>query len=152
MQHILRLGRRSTSEAILEAGISQYHTSFTGPASPGNSMGGRYICGSGPSIWTPTGAKDLRGSRKYDCVGSALRRDTNHIHYLDGFLLMGAPHTEEAVMALSSPLNVLDHLGFPVATHKTEGSSHCITFLGIVIDTKDFELWLPVDKVQGCKV
>ena len=72
----------------------------------------------------------------------------HHIHYLDDFLLMGDPHTEEATMALSTSLNVLDHLGFPVATHKTEGPSHCITFLGIVIDTKAFELRLPVDKVQ----
>ena len=51
-------------------------------------------------------------------------------------------------MALSIALNVLDHLGFAVATHKTEGPSHCITFLGIVIDTKAFELQLPADKVQ----
>ena len=56
-----------------------------------------------------------------------------HTHYLDVFLLM---HTVEATMAMSTALNVLDHLGFPVATHKTEGPSHCITFLGIVIDTK----------------
>ena len=71
----------------------------------------------------------------------------NHIHYLDDFLLMGAPHTEEATMALSTALNVLDHLGFPVASHKTVGQSHCITFLGIVIDTKVFELRLPAVRV-----
>ena len=45
-------------------------------------------------------------------------------------------------MDLSTALNGLDHLGFPVANHKTEGPSHCITFLGIVIDTKAFELRL----------
>ena len=72
----------------------------------------------------------------------------NHIQYLNDFLLMGAPYTEEATMALSTALNVLDHLGFPVAMHKAEGPSHCITFLGIISDTKALELRLPADKVQ----
>ena len=36
----------------------------------------------------------------------------------------------------------------PVAGHKTEGPSHCITFLGILIDTNAFELRLPAEKIQ----
>ena len=45
----------------------------------------------------------------------------NYIHYLDDYLFMGAPLTEKAVRVLSTVLNVLEHLGFPVATNKTEG-------------------------------
>ena len=64
----------------------------------------------------------------------------HQIHYLDDFLFLGAPKMEEAAKALSTALNVLDYLGLLVALHKTEGQVCCMTFLGIVIDTRAFEL------------
>ncbi len=70
------------------------------------------------------------------------------IHYLDDFLLMGAPRTEEGARALSITLRVLEFLGVPVATHKTEGPACLIVFLGIIIDTDAFELRLPAEKIQ----
>ena len=72
----------------------------------------------------------------------------NYIHYLNDFLLVGAPNTAETARGMSTALNVLDHLNLLVATHKAEGPSHCITLLGIVIDTKALELRLPADKFQ----
>ena len=40
------------------------------------------------------------------------------------------------------------YLGIPVAEHKRDGPTTCITFLGIEIDTVSFELRLPADKLQ----
>ena len=45
----------------------------------------------------------------------------DQIHYLDDFLFLGPPATDVAARALSVVLRILDHLGFPVAMHKTEG-------------------------------
>ena len=70
------------------------------------------------------------------------------IHYLDDFLLMGAPNTEEGAHVLAIALRIFDILGIPVAAHKTEGPSPCITFLGILLDTVAQELRLPPEKIQ----
>ena len=70
------------------------------------------------------------------------------LHYLDDFLLLGAPHSNEAADAKDSTLAVFGELGAPVAVHKTEGPSTSITFLGILIDTVTFQLKLPQDKLQ----
>ena len=61
---------------------------------------------------------------------------------------MGTPGTKEAARALSTALRVLEYLGVPVAVQKTEGQSHCITFLRILIDMNAFELRLPAEKCQ----
>ena len=70
------------------------------------------------------------------------------IHYLDDFLLMGAPNTEEGAHILAIALRIFNILGIPVATHKTEGPSPRITFLGILLDTVAQELRLPPEKIQ----
>ena len=44
--------------------------------------------------------------------------------------------------------SVFLYLGVPVAEHKTEGPSPRISFWGILIDTKAFELRLPSDKIE----
>lgn len=72
----------------------------------------------------------------------------HQLHYLDDFLLLGAPNTDEAAQALAMALRIFEYLGIPVAVHKTEGPSICITFLGILINTVSFELRLPADKLQ----
>lgn len=71
----------------------------------------------------------------------------HHLHYLDDFLLLGAPDSQEAAHALDIALKVLDLLGIPVATHKTEGPLTVLVFLGILIDTTRFELRLPKEKL-----
>jgi len=70
------------------------------------------------------------------------------IHYLDDFLLLAAPSTEEGARVLALALHVFAMLGVPVSAHKTEGPATCVTFLGILIDTKAFELRLPMEKVK----
>lgn len=72
----------------------------------------------------------------------------HQIHYLDDFLFIGAPNTDEGSRALSIALRVLQHLGVPVAVHKTEGPATLVVFLGILIDTIAFELRLPPEKLE----
>ena len=69
------------------------------------------------------------------------------LHYLDDFLFFGAPGTSEASLAASSAAGVFAGAGIPVASHKTEGPSTSVTFLGIVVDTVQFQLRLPPEKV-----
>ena len=67
------------------------------------------------------------------------------MHYLDDFLFVGAP-------SLQTALRVCQELGVPVAAHKTEGPSTCLTFLGIQIDSVAMQLSLAPDKltrIQG---
>ena len=52
----------------------------------------------------------------------------DQIHYLDDFLFLGPPAADVAARALSVALRILDHLGFPVAMHKTEGPHVALHF------------------------
>lgn len=85
-----------------------------------------------------------------DMIAWALHRAgiAYQIHYLDDFLLLGAPGTDEGERALATILRVLQSLGFPVAYHKTEGPAVLVVFLGILIDTLSFQLRLPHEKLQ----
>lgn len=69
------------------------------------------------------------------------------LHYLDDYLFLGAPNTHEGAQALQVVLNIFKVLGIPVATHKTEGPTTVLAFLGILIDTQAFELRLPPAKL-----
>ena len=70
------------------------------------------------------------------------------IHYLDDFLIFGPPGTKIASTARWLVEALLRDFGAPIAEHKTEGPSTCITFLGIIIDTVLFQLRLPSEKVD----
>ena len=70
------------------------------------------------------------------------------VHYLDDFLLFGGPHSSEASENLHLALQVCRQLGIPVVTHKTEGPSTMLTFLGILVDSSHMELRLPIDKLH----
>ena len=51
----------------------------------------------------------------------------HQIHYLADFLFLGAPATGEAGRALGIALRVLEQLGVPIASQKTEGPACCLT-------------------------
>ena len=72
---------------------------------------------------------------------------THQFHYLDDFLFLGAPLSDQAARALETTCRVFHMLGVPISTHKTEGPATSLTFLGIVIDTHTFEPHLPPDKL-----
>ena len=67
------------------------------------------------------------------------------IHYPDDFLLVGRPSSEECAVALSTLLEVFDHLGLPVALEKLEGPTSCLIFLGFQLHS---EVCLPHSKLE----
>ena len=69
------------------------------------------------------------------------------LHYLDDFLLLGTPGSQEGALFLAILLAVFEALDIPVAAQKTEGPATAITFLGILIDSHTFELRLPAEKL-----
>ena len=70
------------------------------------------------------------------------------LHYLDDFLVLGSPNTEECSVALAKALGVCADMGVPVAPEKTEGPGQEISFLGITIDTTVGQLRLPPGKLS----
>jgi hypothetical protein len=70
------------------------------------------------------------------------------MHYLDDFLLLGAPNSQETAHALDITCSFFDRAGIPVAAHKTEGPSMCLTFLGLLMDTFQFQLRLPPETLE----
>ena len=69
------------------------------------------------------------------------------LHYLDDFLFLGHPGTQECEQGLCQAMATLGHLSVPIAAHKTEGPSTVLTFLGIQIDSEAMSLCLMPDKV-----
>ena len=72
-------------------------------------------------------------------------RGVSHIlHYLDDFLAIGGPGTDECTYDLDCMLSTCEELGIP-ALDKVEGPTSCLTFLGI----SGCSL-LPVDEYGRC--
>ena len=67
------------------------------------------------------------------------------LHYLDDFLLLGAPNSQQGREFLSIAVETLNRLGIPIAIHKTEGPTTTLIFLGILVDSDKFELRLPAN-------
>ena len=96
----------------------------------------------------------LRSAPKiFNAVADALmwimgQQGTRAIHYLDDYLLFGAPNTPECQLALARTLATCDRLGVPIAKHKTEGPACQLTFLGIELDTQAGVVRLPPEKLM----
>ena len=73
------------------------------------------------------------------------------IHYLDDFLTMGPAKSPTCHSNLNIMLDVSKQLGIPLALDKLEGPSHCLTFLGIVLDTQQMQARLPEEKLSHIK-
>lgn len=69
-------------------------------------------------------------------------------HYLDDFIVLGAPNSTECCEALQQLDSACGILGIPVAEHKRDGPTTKLTFLGIEIDTRESTLRLPADKLE----
>lgn len=78
-----------------------------------------------------------------------LRRQGIHniAHYLDDFIVIGPPQSQECALALELLEEVCATLGVPLAHHKRDGPTTCLTFLGIEVDTVASELRLPQEKL-----
>ena len=69
------------------------------------------------------------------------------LHYLDDFLIIGKPQSEECAGSVVLTQAVCWKLGVPLAMHKCKGPSCSLTFLGILIDAMVMELWLPPERL-----
>ena len=68
------------------------------------------------------------------------------IHYLDDFLFLGAPGSQECSQCLATAVSVCQDLGIPLAADKVEGPTHSITFLGIQLHSLPMRVSLPAPK------
>ena len=73
------------------------------------------------------------------------------IHYLDDYLFVGDPASEECAQALQRALALCEQLGVPIAREKVCQPSTSLTFLGIEVDTLAIELRLPQEKLERLK-
>jgi len=66
-------------------------------------------------------------------------------HYLDDFITIGPPGSDEHQCNLDIMLDACCSLGVPFSKEKLEGSSSCIAFLSIEFDTRSGVLQLSVE-------
>ena len=63
-------------------------------------------------------------------------QEVSHIyHYLDDFIIIGPPDSDQCQKDLSTLESICTTLGVPLAAHKREGLTTCLTFLGIEMDS-----------------
>lgn len=70
------------------------------------------------------------------------------IHYLDDYLVVGGPKSDECRQALHTLLEAFFQLGLPVADDKLEGPAPILTFLGLQLDSLRMEIRLPPGKLS----
>ena len=70
------------------------------------------------------------------------------LHYLDDFLIIGAPNSPECQSALRIVMETFARLGFPIAVNKLEGPTTCLDFLGFELDSQMMEVRLPREKLS----
>ena len=72
----------------------------------------------------------------------------NIFHYVDDFIIVGKPNSEECASALATTLECFSILGVPAEPSKCEGPATTLPILGIEIDTVQMQLRLPPEKLQ----
>ena len=70
----------------------------------------------------------------YSAVWILREAGVEAIHCLDDFLHTGALGSSQCEQSLHRALALCETLGVPVASHKTEGPTSCLVFLGIELD------------------
>ena len=95
---------------------------------------------SAPKIFTPIA----------DTVEWIVRREgaSGIMHYLDDFLVVGAPNSSECAATLTTLLRVFDRLGLAVALEKLEGTVSSLVFLGFELDSEAMVIRLPQLKLR----
>ena len=68
-------------------------------------------------------------------------------HYVDDFITVGAPGSDECARNASTMHQTCAVAGAPVEERKSEGPATRLTFLGIEIDSVAMQLRLPEDKL-----
>ena len=100
----------------------------------------------------------LRSAPKiFSAVADALQWCCNNngvswvAHYLDDFITVGAPDTEECKFNLEAMLALCHSMGVPIAPAKCVGPSTTLTFLGFELDTVSMIVRLPTEKLCRTK-
>ena len=70
------------------------------------------------------------------------------LHYLDDFLFIGKPQSDECAVSLELTEATCQELRLPLAMRKREGPACLLGFLGILIDTVAMELRLPPERLE----
>ena len=70
------------------------------------------------------------------------------IHYLDDFFMAGSANYATCSAQLQIVLDTFEELGIPIARHKLEGPTSCLTFLGFELDSVAMEVRLPQAKLS----
>lgn len=70
------------------------------------------------------------------------------IHYLDDFLTIGSPQSQECHSNVHIMQSVFENAGLPIEPQKLEGPATSLVFLGIEIDSVEGVLCLPNDKLH----
>ena len=68
------------------------------------------------------------------------------LHLLDDFLVIDKP-SFNAEITKRRLLNVFGKLNIPLALHKSVGSTTCLEYLGIILDSENMIAKLPQDKL-----
>ena len=74
------------------------------------------------------------------------------LHYLDDFLTVGAPLSQECRFNLDILISLCEMLGVPLALEKITGPVTALDFLGILLDTLRMEARLPKEKLERVKL
>ena len=70
-------------------------------------------------------------------------------HYLDDYIMWAAPSSKDGgTQSLRILLEVCSELGIPMASHKCQGPTTRLVFLGIEFDSMSMELKLPEEKLE----
>lgn len=72
-------------------------------------------------------------------------------HYLDDFLFLGRPETLECELLMQTFDNLCKNLGVPIAEEKNEGPVTRLCYLGLGIDTEEFKIYVPEEKIIKLK-
>ena len=72
-------------------------------------------------------------------------------HYLDDFLLMGAPGSHECSHVLATTFSTCEELGVPLALDKVKGPAASLTFLGIRLCSTPLSVSLPGEKITALR-
>ncbi len=110
-------------------------------------MGRSAIRGYSSTVWPQVGPEDFFGCRRcgpMDCRESWVQA---LLHYLDDFLIIGAPNSSGCQASLSILLGTFHQLGFPVAPEKLESPTTFVTFLGQQIDSVAQKVRLPGEEL-----
>ena len=87
---------------------------------------------------------------RHQCIGWCARQQgaSSVEHYLDDYIVLGPPASSQCQADLQTLESVCGELRVPLASHKSEGPTTCLTFLGIEIDSVVGSLTLPAEKLH----